>query len=123
MIANNMMDPMQLDYRNGHRTEMALLRVHNDIVSAVDKAHGVCLILLDLSAAFDNVDNSILLALLRENFGLDGFAIKLFEYYLTARTQCMYVEGVLSELNELVYGVPQGSVLGPIEFCIYKIPL
>ena len=123
MIANNLMDPMQSAYRKGHSTETALLRVHNDIVSAVDKGHGVCLILLDLSAAFDTVDHSILLTFLREYVGLGGSVINLFESYLTGRTQCVSVEGVLSELNELVYGVPQGSVLGPIEFCIYTIPL
>ena len=120
MIANNLMDPMQSAYRKGHSTETTLLRVHNDIVSAVDKGHGVCLILLDLSAAFDTVDHSILLTFLREYVGLGGSVINLFESYVTGRTQCVSVEGVLGELNELVYGIPQGSVLGPIEFCIYS---
>ena len=55
MKENNLLDQMQSAYRSGHSTETALLRVHNDIVSAIDKGHGVFLILLDLSAAFDKL--------------------------------------------------------------------
>ena len=117
------MDQYQSAYRKGHSTETALVRVHNDILRAVDKGLGVCLILLDLSAAFDTVDHTILLTFLKEHIGLDGQALDLLKSYLTGRTQCVSVDGVLSELSELAYGVPQGSVLGPIEFCIYTIPL
>jgi len=123
MSENRLMDPFQSAYRKGHSTETALLRVHNDIVSAVDKGRGVCLILLDLSAAFDTVDHTILLTFLEEYIGLDGPTLNLFKTYLSDRTQCVSIGGVLSELSELMYGVPQGSVLGPIAFCIYTIPL
>ena len=117
------MDPMQSAYRKGHGTETALLRVHNDIVSAVDRGNGVCLIMLDLSAAFDTVDHTILLTFLEEYIGLKGSPLSIFESYLTNRTQCVSIKGVLSELSELMYGVPQGSVLGLLAFCIYTIPL
>ena len=60
MAANDLMDPMQSAYRKGHSTETALLRVHNDIIGAVDKGNGVILVFLDLSAAFDTVDLRIL---------------------------------------------------------------
>ena len=123
MMDNGLMDQYQSAYRKGHSTETALVRVHNDILRAVDKGLGVCLILLDLSAAFDTVDHTILLTFLKEHIGLDGQALDLLKSYLTGRTQCVSVDGVLSELSELAYGVPQGSVLGPIEFCIYTIPL
>ena len=89
----------------------------------MDKGHGVCLILLDLSAAFDTVDHTILLTFLRDYVGLEGLALNIFQSYLSDRTQCVSIDGVLSELSELICGVPQGSVLGPIEFCIYTIPL
>ena len=56
-------------------------------------------------------------------FVLHGPVLRLFETYLSNRTQCVSVKGVLSELNELAFGVPQGSVLGPIAFCIYTVPL
>ena len=123
MTENNLMDPMQSAYRKGHSTETALLRVHNDVVSAVDKGNGVCLIMLDLSAAFDTVDHTILLTFLKEHIGLDGSPLNIFRSYLTDRTQCVSIKGVMSELNELIYGVPQGSVLGPLAFCIYTLPL
>ena len=123
MKENNLLDPMQSAYRSGHSTETALLKVHNDIVYAIDKGHGVFLILLDLSAAFDTVDHEIFLSFLKDYVGLDGPVLSLFETYLVDRTQCVSINGVLSELSELVYGVPQGSVLGPIAFCIYTIPL
>jgi len=123
MTSNNMLDPMQSAYRAGHSTETALLRVHNDVLTAIDNGSGVFLVLLDLSAAFDTVDHEILLAFLRDHIGLDGSVLQLMKSYLVGRTQCVSVLGVFSELCELLYGVPQGSVLGPIEFCIYTIPL
>ena len=123
MVINSLLDPFQSAYRKGHSTETALVRVHNDIVSAVDKGNGVCLILLDLSAAFDTVDHTILCTFLEDFIGLEGPALNFFKSYLTGRTQCVSVKGVLSELSELMFGVPQGSVLGPLVFCIYTLPL
>jgi hypothetical protein len=114
---------MQSAYRKGHSTETALLRVHNDVISAVDKGHGVCLILLDLSAAFDTVDHTILLTFLEDHIGLEGKTLDILRSYLTNRTQCVSIKGILGKLSELMYSVPQGSVLGPIAFCIYTIPL
>ena len=123
LSSNGLMDQYQSAYRKGHSTETALVRVHNDIVSAVDKGRGVCLILLDLSAAFDTVDHTILCTFLENHIGLGGHALDFFKSYLADRTQCVSVKGVMSEMIRLIYGVPQGSVLGPIEFCIYTLPL
>ena len=52
-----------------------------------------------------------------------GSVLDLFRSYLSGRTQRVSVARVLSELSELMFGVPQCSVLGPVEFCIYTIPL
>ncbi len=123
MTAHDLLDPHQSAYRAGHSTETALLRVHSDIVTSVDEGQGVFLVLLDLSAAFDTVDHNILLDFLRDYVGLDGVVFQLFKSYLSGRTQCVSVEGILSEFSELAYGVPQGSVLGPIAFCIYTTAL
>ena len=92
-------------------------------MNAVDQKKGVFLVLLDPSAAFDTVDHDILLDFLRDHIGLDGSVLDLVRSYLSGRSQCVSVTGVLSELSELMFGVPQGSVLGPIECCIYTIPL
>lgn len=123
MKENGLLDRMQSAYRSGHSTETALLKVYNDITRSIDNGNGVYLILLDLSAAFDTVDHQILLSFLRDHIGLGGHAFSMFQSYLQDRTQCVSIEGVLSELCDLAFGVPQGSVLGPIIFCIYTLPL
>ena len=108
MITNILMEPMQSTYRKVHSPKTTLRHIHNDIVSAVDNRQGVCLILLDLSAAFDTVEHKMFLTFLREYVGLDRSSINLFESLLRGGgwIQCVSVVGVLSELNELVYGIP-----------------
>ena len=73
--------------------------------------------------AFDTVDHNILLTFLKDHIGSGGQALDLLKSYLTGRTQCVTTKGVMSELWELAYGVPQCSVLGPVKFDIYIIPL
>ena len=75
--------------------------------------------LLDLSAAFDTVDQSKLLDTLHTEIGITDKALKWFESFLTNRTQRVKIENVYSSQDVLKYGVPQGSVLGPILFNIY----
>jgi hypothetical protein len=113
----------QSAYKKGHSTETALLRVHNDIMCAIDKGHGVLLVLLDLSAAFDTIDHETLLTLLRDVLGVEGIALAWFRSYLSGRTQSVSIDGTLSALIALLFGVPQGSVLGPLLFCVYILLL
>ena len=118
---NNLDEEFQSAYKARHSTETALLRVQNDILLALDdkKGLGVFLVLLDLSAAFDTIDHTILLKLLTDILGVDGTALDWFRSYLTGRSQQVVINLVKSALHILLYGVPQGSVLGPILFCIY----
>ena len=104
-------------------TETALLRVQNDLHRAVDTHRGAILVLLDLSAAFDTIDHQRLLRTLESSFGIKGKVLAWFQSYLTGRTQTVQIKKSTSELHELKYGVPQGSVLGPILFTIYTTPL
>ena len=62
MNENNLAEPMQSAYRPGHSTETALFHVHNNILRAVDEQKAVALVLLDLSAAFDTIDQNIMLS-------------------------------------------------------------
>jgi len=87
MRDNGLMDQFQSAYWKGHSTETALVRVHNDIVRAVDKGLGVCLLLYGLSAAFHAINHSILLTFLKEHIDLDDQALDFLESYLTGRTQ------------------------------------
>ena len=89
----------------------------------MDKQKVVLLLLLDLSAAFDTIDHKILLHRLEKRCGITGTALKWFASYLSNRKQFVKVGDTESEKRALTYGVPQGSVLGPIFFCIYISPL
>ena len=123
MNTHGLGEPMQSAYRSHHSTETALLRVHNDILRAVDKKRAVILVLLDLSAAFDTIDHDTLLCRLRHRLGITGTALKWFESYLKGRMQSVCVMGETSPPVEVKYGVPQGSVLGPSLFSIYTLPI
>ena len=120
---SNLLASVQSAYRASHSTETALLRVLNDLLSYVSSGDCAVLALLDLSAAFDTVDHSILLSRLESNFGLTGKALSWLRSYLTGRRQSVRINGATSDPTPLVYGVPQGSVLGPVLFILYTTPL
>ena len=121
--SNGLYEVFQSAYREFHSTETALLRVQNDLLLSVDESGGVILVLLDLSAAFDTIDHDKLLKLLSERFGIRGSALAWIKSYLSNRKQSVLINGERSEELELIYGVPQGSVLGPILFTLYTTPL
>ena len=75
-------------------------------------------ILLDLSAGFDVINHQILLSKLQE-YGLDDLAIAWFKDYLSHRSQCVQIESKLSSLLDVLWGVLQGSILGPLLFVIF----
>ncbi len=114
---------LQSAYCEYHSTETALTKVHNDIMLAMDNQKVVLLLLLDLSAAFDTVDHDILLSRLELRFGVRGTVLQWFKSYLTDRSQAVTAQGSRSSSKVLQYGVPQGSVLGPILYCCYTAPL
>jgi hypothetical protein len=120
---NNIDTYYQSAYKRNHSTESALVRVQNDLLMAVDRLGGAILVLLDLSAAFDTIDHSILLNTLRSNFGVSGPALEWFNSYLCNRQQAVRIGDVTSKDRPLSFGVPQGSVLGPQLFSIYTQPL
>lgn len=123
LSTNNLLDPFQSAYRSFHSTESALLRVHNDIALALNDRKMVLLALLDMSAAFDTIDHNILLGRLKNRFCIQGNALKWIESYLTNRSQKVFINGKFSNPATIEFGVPQGSVLGPILFTMYVSPM
>ena len=120
---NGLFLELQSVYRSAHSTEMALLKIINDILLNMNSEQVSFLVLLDLSAAFDTVDHNILLRRLETSFGVTGDALKWFDSYLFGRTQRVIVDGKLSERCHLSFGVPQGSCLGPLLFSVYASKL
>ena len=85
----------------------------------MDQGHVGALMLLDLSAAFDTVDHTILDDVMRRRFGICGSALDWLADFLKDRTQIVRVGGSESAALTLKYGVPQGSVNGPKRFIEY----
>ena len=120
---NDLNESLQCGYKKHHSCETALLRVQNDILKSIDDKQCVVLLLLDLSAAFDTVDHKILLHRLRSRFGIKGKALSWLQSYLTDRSQSVQIDGFTSSVRPLRFGVPQGSVLGPLLYLLYTAPL
>ena len=120
---NNLSNSFQSVYRAGHSTETVLLRIVNYILSTLDNDNISVLLLLDLSAAFDTTDHQILLSLLNSVFGIQSTALQWFQSYLSDRYQSTSVNNSSSSPSQLMYGVPQCSVLGPILFVLHTTPL
>ena len=123
MNNNDLNEVFQSAYKKYHSTETALLRVFNDILCDLDNRKMTLLALLDLSAAFDTLDHAILLKRLELSFGIKGSALSWFKSYLATRSQSVQIGKTISDSVSLNYGVPQGSVLGPILFTLYTTPL
>ncbi|XP_072037296.1 uncharacterized protein [Amphiura filiformis] len=114
---------IQSAYRRHHSTETALLRVQNDILSALDQRQEAFLVLLDFSAAFDTIDHGLLFRRLATRYGIQDTALSWIQSYMSGRTQSVSIKNVLSDALPLIYGVPQGSVAGPLLFTLYSAPL
>ena len=120
---NNLYERYQSAYTKCHSTETALVRIQNDLLTAVDTKGAAILVLLDLSAAFDTVDHNTLLHRLQKKFGITGTALSWVQSYLANRAQYVAVNAAHSTAKTLRFGMPQGSNFGPDNFKKYSVPL
>ena len=119
----NNTEELQSAYCEDHSTETALLKVKTDLLTALDNQEVSCLILLDLSAAFDTVSHKLLLNHLKYCFGFGSKVLEWIKDYLSDCIQQVKIDDRVPDSVKLEYGVPQGSVLGPILFTLYTSPL
>ena len=123
MSQNNLHESRQAAYKRFHSTETTLLKVHNDIMWTMERKGITILVLLDLSAAFDVIDHNVLFTRMELLLGIRGMPLQWFKSYLAARTQRVHIDGSFSSPQDLSFGVPQGSCLGPQLFLVYMLPL
>lgn len=109
----------QFGYKQFHSTETMMLGLTNDVLLGFDDDQCTVMLFLDLSAAFDTIDIEKLLEILEYELGITGIALKWFRSFLSGRTQKVRISGEFSKILEVLFGAPQGSVLGPILFNIY----
>ena len=108
----------QYGFLKKHCTEHAILDLKEYIISKLDNKEVMAVLFLDLQKAFDTVSHDILLQKLY-HYGVRGPAHQLIKSYLSGRKQYTKVKNALSDLAFVLWGVPQGSVLGPLLFLIF----
>jgi Reverse transcriptase (RNA-dependent DNA polymerase) len=108
----------QYGFQRGKSTEHNLTQVVNFIGDALNEGNWCIGVFLDLKKAFDTVQHEILLKKL-EKFGVTGNNLEWFRSYLSGRTQCVDINGTLSDIRDIIMSVMQGSSLGPILFLCF----
>jgi retron-type reverse transcriptase len=115
---NKIISDMQFGFRKGHSTIHPLIHFLNHVSKAINNKQYSIAIFCDLQKAFDTVDHKILLDKLR-SVGVRGMELEWFTNYLSERKQFVSIKNCNSSLVNIIIGVPQGSILGPLLFLIY----
>lgn len=124
VYTNGILAPEQFGFRKGTRIEKAIFTLTNSILSSMNLRHQIGGIFCDLSKAFDCINHDILLAKLHY-YGIRGMTLNWFKSYITSRRQRVKIKSQNHKQDSwckweiIKYGVPQGSILGPLLFIIY----
>ena len=109
-------------FRKGSSSEYCLLVMLENFKEAIDRGNQFGALLTELSKAFDCIDHKLLIAKLSE-YGVSSSALNVISSYLKHRIQRTRINGCFSTRSNIEYGVPQGSILGPLLFNINMIDL
>ena len=118
LISKNILYDNQFGFRKKHSTSQAINYSVDKIIEGVENNKHIIGIFIDLSKAFDTINFEKLLSKL-ENYGIRGTPLNLIRNYISGRSQCVNFINTKSGLSSVLYGVPQGSVLGPLLFLLY----
>ena len=115
---NNLLSESQYGFRSNRSTSLALMKITEEITTAIDKYEHTIGVFIDLKKAFDTIDHNILISKLYK-YGVRGIVLDWLISYLHNRQQYVQWGSYKSECLKLECGVPQGSVLGPKLFILY----
>ena len=118
VLDNEILSTSQYGFISGRSTVLQMLTVMDEWTKAMDEGEEVDVIYMDFQKAFDKVPHHRLLQKLA-GLGITGNVYKWMESFLTGRTQRVHIKGTYSDWTEVLSGVPQGSVLGPILFVLF----
>lgn len=116
--ANNLLHGTQSGFRPNHSCETALVHMLDKWLTAIDRGDLVGVIFVDFRKAFDLVDHDILLKKL-EVYRISKTSLSWFDSYLKSRKQKVSFNNTVSSQINIKYGVPQGSILGPLLFLLF----
>ena len=117
-ILNELISPNQSGFKQGDSCINQLLSITHDIYQSLDEGYEVPGVFLDISKAFDKVWHKGLLYKLEQN-GIKGPLLNILANFLRSRKQRVVLNGQHSSWSDILAGVPQGSILGPLLFLIY----